>query len=280
MRLGKATVLLALGLSACFGEEPQQPATGRGPVARSALGTAWTLEPAAVPAGGSAPGFRPGNKPEASLAVPPTPRRAEPQVDHEAEAARAEVSREDLPPPADTPAATMPPAATPLPPAETWFLPPAGTAPPGPAQQRLAALPLPLPPPRVPEARPEPLTEPVVGDTTLAIEAVRCREPWEAFVLVLRGPTVGEEGGGFAIRLDKRFSVGFDNRRSGVSDKERWCIPRRRVCWEPAVFEDWGGSDHAGTTRSFPREAVARDGPGALPRLVERAVAGSCHLER
>lgn len=148
--------------------------------------------------------------------------------------------------------------------------PPQSDRPPGSAPVEGDTLPLALAP------APRPVQPVQVGQPALAIESIKCRPPHEAFVMVLQGIASITAEGKVELQLAHRFSVAFDRRYTDTDPKERWCIPRKRVCWEPAEFEDWGGTDRPGATRSFRREATALDSADAMPALVEAAVATQC----
>ena len=148
--------------------------------------------------------------------------------------------------------------------------------------------PAPSPPDRTPvehseKKLPARLWQPVtvtVGDTVLAIEGVRCHEPDEALVFVERGTVtkVADSGEQITLILTERFDAWFDRRRAGSSDVERWCIPRRRVCWETVAFSDWNGTDQAGGTRSFAARSVSPDGTDVMPNFVEYAARSACRI--
>jgi hypothetical protein len=136
---------------------------------------------------------------------------------------------------------------------------------------------IPLPPRPRPDD-PAPLASARQGQPAVAVETVRCREPHEALVILVRGPaeTVSDE---VTVRLTERFVASFDIRQSGSFAGERWCIPRRRACWEAVTFDDWGGRDRAGALRGFASSIVVDERPGAIPSLIERSVLAQCRLE-
>ena len=124
--------------------------------------------------------------------------------------------------------------------------------------------------------KPDPV---VAGQQALGVEAIRCHEPNEALVLVESGiVSAVDETGVATVTLKARFSAWFDRRQKGIDARERWCIPRRRVCWGKAEFADWNGTDKQDGSRGFSPGLVTLDGNDAMPGLVEAAARGACHL--
>jgi len=86
----------------------------------------------------------------------------------------------------------------------------------------------------------------------LVLERLECHAEGGAEMRLLRGrlePRMlahGAAGGEVRVRLLERLLARYRPEREGVDPTDWYCIPRRRLCYSPIAFSDYGGTNAAG----------------------------------
>jgi hypothetical protein len=94
------------------------------------------------------------------------------------------------------------------------------------------------------------------GDQVLAVEKVECSAKSGDWVLFYQG-TVSEVGPqAVKVKLESRYSYRHRPNAQGVDPGDWWCVPRRRHCWSPVKFGDWGGQATPGQIKEFMPQVV------------------------
>ncbi len=127
--------------------------------------------------------------------------------------------------------------------------------------------PLPLPPPAVASpplqplaatvaASPRPLLPPVIGQDAYAVESVHCEREGAAWVTVLEGTVTTADASRVQLHIARRLGLRYHPYATGIADDDWYCVPRRRYCFSPIGFSDWGGQHHDGELGEFERQAT------------------------
>lgn len=125
-----------------------------------------------------------------------------------------------------------------------------------------------LPPERRPEPRPL-----QVDDAAYASEKIECSPISGDWVVLYQGTIVEQDEATVALRLEERFGYRYYPNQDGIHRTDWWCIPRRRHCYAPIAFSDWGGTFTQHSVQRFPRERVHDARPGlinSMSRLLQQ----------
>ncbi|GEM_PF-5705358 len=79
------------------------------------------------------------------------------------------------------------------------------------------------------------------GDSVYAIDKIECQGAHEAFVLYYQGELQNILKDKVQIRITKRYAMWYDAHKTGISDTDWWCIPKKRFCYSTINFADWRG---------------------------------------
>jgi hypothetical protein len=94
------------------------------------------------------------------------------------------------------------------------------------------------------------------NDIAYALEKVECSDLSGAWVIFYRGIVVDTDEQTVALRLEERFGYRYYPKQEGIDQTNWWCIPRRRHCYSPISFHDWGGTLSKSQLQRFPLDAV------------------------
>ena len=93
-------------------------------------------------------------------------------------------------------------------------------------------------------------------DVAYASEKVECSDISGDWVILYRGTIVDQDDRTVALRLEERFGYRYHPNQDGLNRADWWCIPRRRHCYAPISFSDWGGTFSKNAVQRFPIEHV------------------------
>jgi len=80
-----------------------------------------------------------------------------------------------------------------------------------------------------------------------------CRD---SAITIGQGTIVERDEKTVALRLEERFGYRYYPNQEGIHRTDWWCIPRRRHCYAPISFSDWGGTSSKNSVQRFPIERV------------------------
>jgi peptidoglycan hydrolase-like protein with peptidoglycan-binding domain len=80
-----------------------------------------------------------------------------------------------------------------------------------------------------------------IHDSVYAIDKIECKGDHEAFILYYQGELENILENKVQIRITKRYALWYDSHKSGISDTDWWCIPKKRFCYSMINFTDWRG---------------------------------------
>jgi hypothetical protein len=89
-----------------------------------------------------------------------------------------------------------------------------------------------------------------------ASEKVECSDISGDWVTLYQGTVVERDAQTVALRLEERFGYRYYPNQDGLNRTDWWCIPRRRHCYSPIAFSDWGGTFSKNSVQRFPIERV------------------------
>jgi hypothetical protein len=89
-----------------------------------------------------------------------------------------------------------------------------------------------------------------------ASEKVECSNISGDWVTLYRGTVVERDAQTVALRLEERFGYRYYPNQDGLNRTDWWCIPRRRHCYAPIAFSDWGGTFSKDSVQRFPSARV------------------------
>ncbi|HIE02171.1 MAG TPA: peptidoglycan-binding protein [Thiotrichaceae bacterium] len=89
------------------------------------------------------------------------------------------------------------------------------------------------------------------GDSVYAIDKIECQGAHEAFILFYQGELEDILKDKVQIRINKRYAMWYDTHKTGISDTDWWCIPKKRFCYSTINFTDWRGKLKANDIGDF-----------------------------
>ncbi len=93
-------------------------------------------------------------------------------------------------------------------------------------------------------------------DTAYALEKVECSDISGDWVIFYQGTVVEKDEKAVTLRLEERFGYRYSPSQEGIDRTSWWCIPKRRHCYSPIAFSDWGGTLTQNQMYRFPVEKV------------------------
>lgn len=121
---------------------------------------------------------------------------------------------------------------------------------------------------RQPPPPPPPLG---VGERVLVAERTKCLGRGGVWLLAYAGVVQALEGDRVWVLLRQRISYRYNPGEKGVDSQDWFCVPRRRHCYSPVSFGDWGGIRRADETVVFTKTRVRRAGGDPKDTLYELA---------
>ena len=109
---------------------------------------------------------------------------------------------------------------------------------------------------KLPPALPPASTSLQLHGVAYASEKVECSSISGDWVTLSRGTVVERDAQSVALRLEERFGYRYYPTQEGLNRTDWWCIPRRRHCYAPISFSDWGGTFSKDSVQRFPSERV------------------------
>ncbi|BEQ17068.1 peptidoglycan-binding domain-containing protein [Desulfoferula mesophila] len=128
------------------------------------------------------------------------------------------------------------------------------------------AKPKPAPPSAAPSPAPS-RTALQPGDEVYVLERAKCLPQGGAWLLVYVGQVRSLEEGRVWVTLSERLSYRYNPGEKGVNAKDWFCVPRRRHCYSPVPFGDWGGRYRPGQTAAFDQGKAHRLSGGRKDNL-------------
>lgn len=90
------------------------------------------------------------------------------------------------------------------------------------------------------------------NDAAYAVEKIECSDISGAWIIFYQGTVLEKEPETISLRLAERFGYRYYPKSEGIDRNDWWCIPRKRHCYSPVDFSDWGGTLARGQETSFP----------------------------
>ncbi|MCP4696275.1 MAG: hypothetical protein GY862_05445 [Gammaproteobacteria bacterium] len=89
------------------------------------------------------------------------------------------------------------------------------------------------------------------NEPVFVVEKAECKSEHEIWVVYYKGILHRKKNKRLEVKLTDRYALWYDKRYEGVSSGEWWCIPKKRFCYAPVKFSDWGGGFKPGDTGNF-----------------------------